>query len=263
MKSKKLKKYGFEFLSMFIAVISAFALNNWNENRNADKSENKILIEIANGLEKDIEDIRDNKKGHVYGISACNYFSKLLIENIQNRDSIEESDSLITSSFYYLTRDFISIQNTAGYETLKSRGLELIKNDSLRLQIISLYEFNYKILRKMEEEYSEMQFHKSYFKEINEVFAPSFLFDVNSEALKIDLPIKISKKQKKIILLYFWKIIKNRKFILKYYDEVEKKVIDIHKQINTELNLDRIIEPLIFTLPDSVDIFDSIHTVKE
>ena len=55
------------------------------------------------------------------------------------------SDSLMT---YYrdLTRDFISIQNTAGYETLKSRGLELIKNDSLRLQIITLYEYNYKIL---------------------------------------------------------------------------------------------------------------------
>ena len=41
------KKHGFEFLSIFIAVISAFALNNWNDNRNADKSESKILIEIA------------------------------------------------------------------------------------------------------------------------------------------------------------------------------------------------------------------------
>lgn len=43
-------KYGFKFLSIFIAVISAFALNNWNENKRDAHSEHKILIEISNGL---------------------------------------------------------------------------------------------------------------------------------------------------------------------------------------------------------------------
>ncbi|WP_417612232.1 hypothetical protein [Owenweeksia hongkongensis] len=47
------RKNGFEFLSIFIAVVSAFALNNWNENRRDAHSENKILMEIYNGLEKD------------------------------------------------------------------------------------------------------------------------------------------------------------------------------------------------------------------
>jgi hypothetical protein len=48
------KKYTFEFFSIFIAVITAFPLNNWNDNRKADKSVNKILIEISNGLEKEL-----------------------------------------------------------------------------------------------------------------------------------------------------------------------------------------------------------------
>ena len=151
MKKKKWKKYTFEFLSIFVALISAFALSNWNDNRKDSLSENKILTEISNGLEKDLDDIKLNIGGHKTGISACNYFRDVFAgKNI-------EADSLMFH-YFNLTRDFVSIQNTAGYETLKSKGLELIKNDSLRLKIISLYEYDYNTLRKLEEEYTEMQF---------------------------------------------------------------------------------------------------------
>ena len=37
------KKHGFEFLSIFIAVISAFALNNWNDNRGDNTSEQDAI----------------------------------------------------------------------------------------------------------------------------------------------------------------------------------------------------------------------------
>ena len=50
MKKRKWKKYIFEFLSIFIAVISAFALTNWNDNLNSRHSEQKILTEIKNGI---------------------------------------------------------------------------------------------------------------------------------------------------------------------------------------------------------------------
>lgn len=228
MKFKKWKKYGFEFVSIFLAVLSAFVLNNWNENRKANESENKILIEIANGLEKDILDIKQNKLGHKYGIDACTYFRDLLADKKVNTDSL---------LIYYrsLTRDFISIQNTAGYETLKSRGLELIKNDSLRLQIISLYAYNYDILRKLEEEYAEMQFQENYFKEITASLAPNFIFDENNVIAGIDFPLKIPIEQKKIVLLYLFKIEQNRKFIINYYAEVEKKVAEVEKQILMEI----------------------------
>ena len=106
-----------------------FALNNWNDNRRDRIAENKILTEISIGLEKDLEDIKLNAEGHKFGIKACNYFRKMASQQDVNYDS----------SLYHnfnLTRDFISIKNIAGYETLKSRGLELIQNYSLRQCII-------------------------------------------------------------------------------------------------------------------------------
>jgi len=228
MKFKNWKKHGFEFLSIFIAVVSAFALNNWNENRRDAHSENKILIEISNGLEKDLDDIKLNVEGHKTGISACNYFRKAFAgKNIK-------TDSLM---FHYsnLTRDFVSIQNIAGYETLKSKGLELINNDSLRLKIISLYEYDYNTLRKLEEEYSEMQFQENYFKEINEELAPNFKIDSNGNIIGIDLPIKIQENKRNKLLLYLWKIQSNRIFILQYYSEIEKRINDVRENINNEI----------------------------
>lgn len=223
------KKYTFEFLSIFIAVITAFALNNWNDNRKADQSENKILIEISNGLEKDIEDIRTNKGGHIRGLNACNYFRHVLVGKEVNSDSL-------MIQYSALTRDFISVQNTAGYETLKSRGLELIKNDSLRLEIIALYEYNYSLLRKLEEEYSEMQFQENYFIEINKILAPHFQFDINKNLIGINKPLNIQADEEKIILLYILKIRKNREYILKYYSEIENKIQEVQKQILLEID---------------------------
>lgn len=224
------KEYGFEFLSIFIAVVAAFALNNWNENRRDALSENKILTEILNGLEKDLNDIKINVIGHENGISACNYFRNAFL------GKKIETDSLMFH-YFNLTRDFVSIQNTAGYETLKSKGLELIKNDSLRLKIISLYEYDYNSLRKLEEEYTEMQFQENYFKEINEGLAPNFRINNNGNITGIDLPIKIQENKRNKLLLYLWKIQTNRIFILQFYSVIEKKINEVRENINNEIKL--------------------------
>lgn len=230
MNKRNWKKYGFEFLSIFIAVISAFALNNWNENRKENNAQDKIIIEIANGLEKDLEDIRINKAGHESGVMACKFWRKVINNNEVNLDTMIQH-------YFSLTRDYISIQNVSGYQTLKSQGLELIKNDSLRFAIISLYEYDYNTLRKFEEEYHEMQFQENFFKEINGLLAPHFIFDQKGNMAKIDLPLKLSEEEKKLFLTYLWKIQVNRQFILGFYLDVENKVEQLLEFIRHESRL--------------------------
>ena len=117
----------------------------------------------------------------------------------------------------------------------KSKGLELINNDSLRLQIITLYEYDYNTLRKLEEEYSEMQFQENYFKGINEELAPHFKIDSVGNLNGIDLPLKIQENKRNKLLIYLWKIQENRHFILEYYSEIEKKIDKVRKNINNEI----------------------------
>lgn len=219
-KSKSWRKHGFEFLSIFVAVISAFALNNWNDNRRDANSKDKILTEIYNGLQKDLQDIRVNLDGHKKGIAACNYFKKAISGKAINSDSA-------LYHFHYLTRDFVSIQNVAGYETLKSKGLELIDVDSLRLEIIGLYEYDYNVLRKLEEEYFEMQFQENYFHELNEIFAPHFSFDSTGTPTGLQLPLSLEESDQKKALVYLWKINRNRMFIMEYYGQIEESIAKV------------------------------------
>ena len=228
MKKRKWKKYAFEFLSIFIALISAFALSNWNDNRKDSLAESKILLEILNGLEKDKVDVEANVGGHKYGIKSCQFWREIFNNQSPNLDSIQQH-------YFVLTRDFISIQNISGYETLKSKGFELIKNDSLRTKIISLYEYDYQNIKKLEEEYNELQFQKNYFNEINRIIAPYFNFDLKGNIIGIELPIKLTESERKILLSYIWKIQTNRAFILKVYDETEKNITELTKRIEKEL----------------------------
>ena len=227
MKKRNWKKYALEFLSIFIAVISAFALNNWNDNRKNNEAENKILQELSNGLEKDIKDVELNVFGHEFGLKSSQFWRKVINDEDVKFDSIH-------AYYFNFLRDFISIQNTSGYENLKSRGLELIKNDSLRTAIISLYEYDYKTLKILEEEYHEMQFHENYYKEINDFISPNFQYDEKGNIIGIEQPINLSKDDKNKLLSYLWKIDANRNFILGFYEQIKKNIKELKKKIEKE-----------------------------
>lgn len=221
-------KYAMEFISIFIAVIAAFALNNWGENSRDHKAATKILTEIGNGLQKDLDDININMYGHEQGIKACKYWRRILDQEEVDYDSLFR---------YYIgvTRDFFILQNNSGYETLKSKGLELLENDSLRFDIISLYEYDYKALKIMEEEYHAMQFEENYFKDFNAIIAPHLQFNKRGEVVGIDTPIEIDADEKKLLLSYLRKIQFDRAFILRSYKETKQKVQDIAERIAQEI----------------------------
>jgi hypothetical protein len=222
--------YGVEFLSVFMAVILAFALSNWNEGRKSRTAENKILTEIYYGLEKDLEDVNINKYGHEMGMKAAEYFKKLANGQAVDKDSF-------TRKYINLTRDFISIQNKTGYEALKSRGLELIQNDTLRKKVTALYEFDYNMLQKFEEEYHEAQFQENYFHKINAILAPYLLFDKDGNLTGVRSPIQLSERDRNAILSYLFKIEVNRRLILGYYPNVQENIKMLREEIEEYLSL--------------------------
>lgn len=228
MKKMNWTKYLFEFISIFIAVISAFALNNWNENRRDFEAETKILVEMSSGLSKDILDIENNIGGHELGLDACKYFRRVINNTENNVDTL--------SKYYYcLMRGFFPVQNKSGYETLKSKGLELIKNDSLRFHILSLYDFDYYAIKRLEENSYEMQFDEHYSTEINQILSKNFQFDEAGSIAGLRIPLEYSDKEKQLFLTYLWQIEINRKFMIGYYLEVKDKIQSLKDEIEAEL----------------------------
>ncbi|MEM6699972.1 MAG: DUF6090 family protein [Bacteroidota bacterium] len=218
------RKYFLEFLSIFIGISVAFALEKWNEDRRDQRSEEKTLLEIKNGLHQDILDIEQNIGGHKAGLNACNYFRKIIDDQPVAKDSLAKQ-------YFYLLRDYISIQNKTGYESLKSKGLELIQDDSLRFAIISMYDIHYEILEKLEEQYSEMQFNQNYYQSINDLLSPYMVFDEKGLLIDIEYP-ELSKKDRRAFLSYLWRIENNRQYVMKYYAFIREEVRRLIKRID-------------------------------
>ncbi len=223
-----IKKYFAEFAFIFISVILAFALTEWSNNQGKKISEEKIYLEILNGLKKDSLDLEGNIQAHKNGAKACKYWRKIIINNEADKDSL-------IGYYYYLTRNVISVQNISGYETLKSKGLETIENDSLRAKIINLYEFDYQVMKKFEEDFKENQFFDTYFVEINNKIAPNLEFNSSGNIVGIKMPLKITNSEKNILLSYLWKIQMSR--IERAYagQSLKRKINSLYKDINAEI----------------------------
>lgn len=227
-KTFDLRKYLLEFLVIFIGITMAFALDKWNENRRELRSETKILAEMKHGLTLDLQDVNENIRGHYAGIRSCNYFRSLINNEPVNLDSLQ-------FNYFMIWRDFISIQNKTGYESLKSKGLELIRNDSLRFKIVEIYDFEFEIIEKLEEQYSEMQLNKNYFHPINDLLAEYMVFDEDGKLINIKQPIQISKKDKNRIFSFLYRMEGSREYRLRFYNKINGKIEALIQEIEKEL----------------------------
>ena len=127
----KWEVYIVEFISVFLAVILAFLLNSWRSDHKDENTKDKILLEISQGLSKDIADMEGNIAAHKRSIESCKFWRNIL----NNKDFSQEG---IEINYTRIFRDYFILENKSGYETLQSKGLQLIQNDSLRNKIINV-----------------------------------------------------------------------------------------------------------------------------
>lgn len=218
------KKFMVDLFGVFLGVSFAFMLSKWNENRNATMAEQKMVSEIKKGLKEDLKDIDENTKGTELGIESCKYFKNIIIDKPVNRDSF-------IYYFHMLTRDFISIQNTSAYESLKSRGMESLADDSLRWKIIKIYDIRYETLKKLQEEYGELQFHNNYFSHFQDAFAPFYVFNERNMVVGLKESMRLSQVDRNKTLHILFKMAGNRMMILAAYKQTKSEIEEVIKDI--------------------------------
>jgi len=170
-------------------------------------------------------DVRMNLAGHRNGMRVCD-----LLNRVVHGEQVDSIGILYKMVF----RDYVSIQNRSGYEALRSNGLELVENDSLRTAIISLYDFNYEVIEKLEEDYEEMQYFGNYYERINDLLLPYMQIDSNGVILNINIEV-IAEEDKKFLLNQLFMIKGNREYTVLYYSETQKKIAELDEMIKEEL----------------------------
>jgi hypothetical protein len=135
-----------EILLVVIGILIALQINNWNEGRKQKLFARKILEDINTSIKDNISylsfSINYNQTGINSGELILNHFD----ENLPYNDSL---DMHFSQAVGYST----PIIRNAGYESLKSYGLNIIENDSIVNGLIVFHNGFIETLVLRQEEY--------------------------------------------------------------------------------------------------------------
>ncbi|MDA0194299.1 MAG: DUF6090 family protein [Bacteroidetes bacterium] len=127
-------KYGIETLVVVVGIQMAFALNNWNEQRKIYKQE--IELQVKLNLNSNIKAFNQNineQKDITMSID-------LILDHLENKKPYNDSLPFHFRKLMHLEQFTVS---TSAYQRLKSSGFDIIQSESLRIQIIQLFETTY------------------------------------------------------------------------------------------------------------------------
>lgn len=125
-----------EIALVMIGILLALQVNNWNQKRIQRISEVKLLTQLKSNLVT-------NEARLLESISIeerCARSATIIVNHLDAR--LPYHDSLnIHFGYAHFSGDIVITK--AAYETIKSKGFDIISNDELRTSIIELFDANY------------------------------------------------------------------------------------------------------------------------
>ncbi len=227
-KTGKYFKYAIgEIVLVVFGILIALQINNWNENLKNKKEEISVLKELLSDSKTNLLSLEEDIFLNQRAINSNMLISDILINKRPYNDSLD----IHFGNIQYNTQFTL---NTGGYENLKSRGFEIISNDSIRKSIINVYDRWFDFiddLGDMNNKVSLEQFnpsYKSYFKN----------FERDFEALYVSF--KPQDYEKLIQNNEFIKLIREQKYNNEYtiqaLDMGITQIKELITQLETELN---------------------------
>ena len=143
-KENKVSKYMLyaigEIMLVVIGILIALQLNNWNNGQKDKLAEIKYLNQINNSL-KNSQLILN---AHIDRNKRILKDGEILFDHLKSKKALNDR---IKQLFIIIVYDQSVSLSTAAFENLKSDGLSLISNDSLKIDIINIYDQELKYIQ--------------------------------------------------------------------------------------------------------------------
>ena len=221
-----------EIFLVVIGILIALQINNWNQNRHLEKKEILILKSFETQFQNDISQLDESLKFYEGASKSID----IIILNLENK--IPYNDSL-NQHFYLSTRFYgdSDLDNNV-FETLKSLGVDLIRNTDIRNRIVRLYEDDDEWIVNFELAYRDFLFNASQnifntrFKEFWRGDYKDMTYS-NGEMIPLDFESLQTDQE----YLYFIRTQKNQLgwMIYKPIEETKAKIIELSKDLNKEI----------------------------
>ena len=141
-KTGKYLKYAIgEIILVVIGILIALSINNWNENRKTNLLEMKILKEVSDNINEDFDQLELN-------INETRFFKdsyERVLDHIHGKTTVSDSLKFNYAMTFGIAYSTFSPADS-GYESLKSLGVNTVKNDEIRKEISILYGNRYRLI---------------------------------------------------------------------------------------------------------------------
>lgn len=222
-KTSKYLKYAIgEIILVVVGILIALQINNWNALRKLQSEELNLLADIKSNLLVTLNDFQNDTF-----INNRDINQYLKIEIYVENDL--PYDTKLDSAFASLTFWNSPYITSTAYNSLQTKGIDIIQNKVLRYEIVNMYEVKLKILMI---DYDQSEWNLS-----ENVVTPFFSKHIrrfHKESLSLARPNDFeSLKTNAEFLNILSMIIRQRKRGLVFYSEAMN---DVHKLIN---NIDK------------------------
>jgi hypothetical protein len=159
MEKNKTGKYLKYALGEIILVVLGILIALWLNNLNSKKQQTIEEISILKGLKKDFQADLVDFKMNISGYKYISYSVDFVLDRLQSSAVYDDSlDSKFAGTISWPR----SILHKNSFDVLKSKGLGLISNDSLRNEILNFHSQKYTSLKTWEDQFNR----EIYFDEI-------------------------------------------------------------------------------------------------
>ena len=133
-----------EFVLIFLGILIALQVDNWNQKRQEKKLEKVLLSEMLSNLKANQDDIENNIRMQERFLNS----NQVALDFLKGDQPWHDSLGI---HFTYLMGGTLFDNNNSTYESLNSIGIDLVGNDSLRQQITLVYAVRYPKVEKTQD----------------------------------------------------------------------------------------------------------------
>lgn len=210
-----------EIMLVVIGILIALQINNWNTQENTARTEIEILKMMKKNLNSDLRDMTGNLRFYKTRRNAA----KEVFSSFNNPEY--DNDSI---SFFYANLGLhpYFIETTSAYENLKTIGFEIVKDDSLKENIMYVYEKRYQWIENLESAHTV--FHST---KLEPLIIENF---ISGQIAKSATPVNLAKLKtnhqfiETIKYSYGW-----NNFMVARYQEIMRDVVALKQQITDEI----------------------------
>ncbi len=137
-----------EIALVVVGILIALQINNWNQLRKEKAYENKMLAEINTSIKVDMGELSRMA-------DLCQFLQEDAEEGLRILNATHVAEDSLADILGSNIQLGITFQ-TSAFESLKSRGLDYLSNDSIRIGLSKLYDQSYKKIEQSFNDYNQM-----------------------------------------------------------------------------------------------------------